>query len=174
MRTHGHGQGWIDLNPMIPELVSGLRYRKGAYDADQGDFSNAGSIDISYANRVGKDTGVAAINEGSFGNFGHRRLLFTGSPRLSGGGLVYGLELFHSDGPWDSPDDYGKFNGILRYSRGDEKRGFSLSGMAYTGNWNSTDQVPQRAIDSGLIGRFGAIDPSGGGKAHRYSLSAQA
>ncbi|HEX9997593.1 MAG TPA: TonB-dependent receptor [Abditibacterium sp.] len=170
MPTHGHGQGYIDLNLLIPELVSGLRYRKGAYEADQGDFSSAGSVDISYARRLGLETGVAATQSLDIGNFGRRRALITGQ---AGEKLIYGFEALNYDGPWDLPEDFKKLNGLLRYSSGTTERGFTLTGMAYDGEWNSTDQVPRRAVDAGLIGRFGNIDPTNGGKSSRYSLSGQ-
>jgi hypothetical protein len=87
------------------------------------------------------------------------------------GHLLYGFELFHNDGPWINPEDYRKLNGVLRFSEGTNADGYTLSLMGYTGKWNATDQVPQRAVDDGTISRFGAIDPSDGGKTSRYSLS---
>jgi outer membrane receptor protein involved in Fe transport len=167
MRTHGHGQGYADLNFLIPELIQGITYRKGSYNADQGDFSSAGSVDISYARRLQQQTVEPGI-----GTFGFKRFLAVGTPDETSRNWVYGLEYFNYDGPWRLPEDYRRLNGVLRYSRGDERRGFSITGMGYDGKWNSTDQVPQRAINSGLIDRFGNIDPTDGGKTQRYSLSA--
>lgn len=168
MRTHAHGQGYSDLNFLIPELVSGINYRKGTYRAEQGDFSSAGSVFISLANHL--QTNIAQTSDG---DLGYRRVLLAGSPLVPHGNLVYGLELSHNDGPWKHPDDYRKITGVLRYGQGDEKNGFDLTGMGYDGRWNSTDQIPQRAVDQGLINRFGEIDPTDGGKSHRYSLSGQ-
>jgi len=85
--------------------------------------------------------------------------------------LLVALEVDHNDGPWVNPDGLKKVNGLVRYSAGDAVNGFSLTGMGYRGTWSSTDQVPQRAIDEGLIGRFGAIDLSDGGNSYRYSGS---
>jgi len=73
----------------------------------------------------------------------------------------------HTDGPWQRPDDFQKTNAVLRYSRGTAQNGFSLTGLVYSADWKSTDQVPQRALDRGLIGRFGLIDPSNGGQENR-------
>lgn len=171
MPTHGHGQGYIDLNLLIPEMVSGIRYRKGAYDADQGDFSSAGSVDIGYARRLGKETGVPATQSIDIGNFGRRRILATGSPRAGKGYLTYGVEAQQYDGPWDLPEDYDKINAVLRYAQEDDAKGLTVTGMLYDGKWNSTDQIPARAVDT--IGRFGNVDPTDGGKSHRYSLSGQ-
>ena len=79
----------------------------------------------------------------------------------------------HNDGPWVRPDDYRKFNAVLRYSRGDNRNGFSLTGMGYWADWDSTDQVPQRAVASGLIPRFGLLDATDGGTANRQSFAAE-
>src|SRR5690348_15620313 len=83
------------------------------------------------------------------------------------------LEVGQDNGPWENPENLRKLNGLLRYSHGDDKNGFTVTGMAYTSRWNSTDQIPLRAVDSGSLGRFGAVDPTDGGKASRYSLSTQ-
>jgi outer membrane receptor protein involved in Fe transport len=106
------------------------------------------------------------------GGEGYARALFAASPRVGPGHVVAALEAAHNDGPWDHPDDYRKVNGVLRYSQGDSVNGFSLTAMGYHGGWNSTDQVPQRAVASGLIDRFGAIDPTDGGRTSRYSATA--
>ena len=103
------------------------------------------------------------------GGEGYARAVFAASPQVGRGHLVAALEVAHNDGPWVHPDDYRKVNGVLRYSQGDTVNGFSLTAMGYHGDWNSTDQVAQRAVASGLIGRFGAIDPTDGGHTYRYS-----
>ena len=167
LRTHGHGQGWADLNFLIPELVSDLQYKKGPYYADEGDFAAAGAARLGLVGRL--DRGIAELGAG---NFGYRRALIAASPAVGNGNLLYALELYHNDGPWTNPDDYRKVNAVLRYSDGTASNGFNVTAMAYRGKWNSTDQIPQRAVSSGQIGRFDAIDASDGGRAHRYAISA--
>lgn len=168
MPTHGHGQGYSDLNFLIPELVERMQYKKGPYFADEGDFSAAGAMHIDYYHTLKQ--GVGEIGAGEFG---HRRGFVAASPKLGEGDLLYAVELFHNDGPWDNPEDYRKVNAVLRYSQGTAQNGFSLTAMAYRGKWNATDQVPVRALEQGLISRFGAIDPSDGGETHRYSVSGE-
>ena len=165
-RSHSHGQGWTDLNFVVPELATGLEYKKGPYYAGEGDFSSAGAVSLKYANTL--DQGIASVG---FGQNGFRRVLLADSPKLGGGNLLYALEAMHNDGPFVHPDDYGKINGVLRYSEGDAANGFKVTAMGYRAKWNSTDQIPKRAVDAGQLGRFDAIDPSDGGKAHRYSVS---
>ncbi|MCW5704812.1 MAG: TonB-dependent receptor [Bradyrhizobium sp.] len=166
MPTHGHGQGYADINFLIPELIQSLNVRKGPYYADVGDFGSAGAVGIDYVNRLPKN-----IAEMTFGSFGYRRGLAAGSTTVGDGSLLAAIEGTRYDGPWDVPDDVRKINGVLRYSQGTATDGFTLSGMAYSNAWNSTDQVAQRAIDQGIIGRLGTLDPTDGGVSSRFSLS---
>jgi outer membrane cobalamin receptor len=166
MPTHGHGHGYSDLNFMIPELVSGVQYSKGPYFADQGDFATAGAANINYVNSL--DGSIARIGAG---DEGFARVLAAASVSAAMGQLLGAIEIGHSDGPWELPDNFKKVNGLVRYTRGDPSDGFSVTGMAYRGTWNSTDQIPQRAVTQGLIRRFGALDESDGGDSYRYSGS---
>ncbi|WP_228276511.1 TonB-dependent receptor [Dechloromonas sp. H13] len=168
MPTHAHGQGYTDLNFLIPELVDRIRFRKGPYFADEGDFSSVGVARIDYLRRM--DGTLALLTAGQNG---YARALLAGSPEVGAGNLLYALEVFHNDGPWEVPEDYRKLNGVLRYSQGTREDGFALTGMAYRGKWTSTDQVARRAIDSGLVGRYGSLDDTTGGDTFRYSLSAE-
>jgi len=166
-RTHAHGQGWTDVNFMIPELASYLEYAKGPYSAEQGDFASAGAVTVNYANTLAQ--GIASVG---IGENGYGRTLLADSPALGRGNLLYALELFKNDGPFVNKDQYRKLNGVLRYSEGTEANGFNVSLMAYKAHWNATDQIPQRALDTGLLAsRFDTIDTTDGGEAHRYSLS---
>src|SRR5712692_6987474 len=166
MPTHAHGQGYSDLNFLLPELVSRVAYKKGPYFAEEGDFSSAGAADIDYYTQMPR--GVASLGLGSNG---YRRAMAANSFDAGPGHLLYGFELFHNDGPWVNPEDYRKLNGVLRFSQGTNADGYTLSLMGYSGKWNATDQIPQRAVDDGTISRFGAIDPTDGGRTSRYSLS---
>ena len=166
-RSHGHGQGWTDLNFLIPEITAGIEYRKGPYYAEEGDFSSAGAVSVMYTDQLNQ--GIASVG---IGQNGYKRLLLADSPKAGAGNLLYALELYKNDGPFKNPDDYKKTNGVLRYSEGDAYNGFNITAMAYRAKWNATDQIPQRAIDTGFIsGKFDAIDKTDGGEAQRYSLS---
>src|SRR5712692_7386548 len=166
MPTHAHGQGYSDLNFLIPELVSRVAYKKGPYFAEEGDFSSAGAVDIDYYTKMPE--GIASLG---FGGNGYRRAMAANSFDAGPGHLLYGFELFHNDGPWVNPEDYRKLNGVLRFSHGTNADGYTVSLMGYNGKWNATDQIPQRAVDDGTISPFGAIDPTDGGRTSRYSLS---
>src|SRR5437016_3507509 len=101
--------------------------------------------------------------------FGYQRAFAAGSTPWAGGHLLAGLEIAHNGGPWKRPDDYRKFNGLARFTGGNDTDAYSVTIAAYNGRWNSTDQIPNRAVHEGLISRFGEIDPSDGGNSHRYS-----
>ncbi|MQA19731.1 TonB-dependent receptor [Rugamonas rivuli] len=165
-RSHAHGQGWTDLNFLIPELAVRLDYKKGPYSAEEGDFASAGTASVVYANRLLRGTATA-----SAGQHGYGRALLADSLDAGNGTLLYAIEALHNDGSYTRPDDYQKLNAVLRYSEGYANNGYNVSLMAYRADWNSTDQIPLRAVQDGSIGRNDAIDNTDGGKAHRYSLS---
>ncbi|MBR0868288.1 TonB-dependent receptor [Bradyrhizobium sp. YCK136] len=166
MRTHAHGQGYADLNWLIPETVSAMDVRKGPYFAEEGDFASVGSVHIGLIDRTEK--GLAQVTVGSFG---YRRLLGMDSARVGDGSLLVAGELGTYNGPWNNPDNVRKLNGLVRYSQGTATDGISVTGMAYVNKWSSTDQVPQRAITAGLLDRFGSEDPTDGGNTNRFALS---
>ena len=167
MRSHGHGQGYTDLNFLIPELIGSIAFTKGAYDAASGDFSGAGSARISSA--AGELAPRLSIGGG---DFGFRRALLAGSAELADGRLLYGVEKQDYAGAWDSIDeDVDRSNLWLKQSWGNADSGIDLMLMAYDNTWNSADQIPQRAVERGLIGQFGSIDTSVGGESSRTSLS---
>jgi len=166
MPTHGHGHGYSDLNFLIPELVSGVQFSKGPYFADQGDFTTAGAASINYVNALAKP-----IVRAGGGDQGYGRALAAASPAIGSGRLLAALEVERDDGPWALADDYKKVNGLVRYSQGDALNGFAITAMGYRGTWNSTDQIPERAVAEGIVGRFGNIDPTDGGDSYRYSGS---
>ena len=162
LRTHAHGQGYMDLNFMIPELVSRVDYYKGPYFAQQGDFATAGSANIHYAESLPN-----TLAELEIGTEKYDRALLAGSPEFGPRRVVYGIELYHDNGPWEHPDNYRKLNGVLRYTRKTGDSQWGVTAMGYSGKWNSTDQIAQRAVDEGLIDRLGTIDPSDGGRTYR-------
>ncbi|RTL70541.1 MAG: TonB-dependent receptor [Hyphomicrobiales bacterium] len=167
MRTHGHGQGYADTNFIIPELLLGLSYRKGPYFAAEGGFSSAGAIHMDAPDKLARN--FAQIELGSFGH--QRAVAAASTPIGNTANLLVAGEVVRFNGPWERPDDLRKLNGFVRYANGSRDNGFALTAMAYSGQWYATDQVPQRAVDQGLISRYGTLDPTDGGKSDRVSLS---
>jgi hypothetical protein len=163
--SHAHVQGYADLNFLIPELVQDLHYKKGPYYAEEGDFATAGSARIGLI-----DQAPATVSLG-YGEDGYRRALLVGSTEFGTGSLLAAGEAYRNDGPFDVPDDYNRLNGVLRYRNGTVDDYSTLSALAYSGRWSSTDQVPQRAITTGLIDRFGSLNSTDGGETSRSSVS---
>lgn len=174
MPTHAHGQGYSDLNFLIPELVERIDYRKGPYFARNGDFSAAGSADILYGRTLAEPFAALTLGQRSY-----QRFVSAASGDAGGGQTLLGaLELQHNDGPWTVSEHLRKANAVLTLSGGSRAEGWSGSLMAYDARWDSTDQIPQRLIDAGSyqgrpFGRFDTLDASDGGQTRRSSLSGE-
>ena len=164
--SHGHGQGYTDLNFLIPELVESVTYYKGPYYAQTGDFSSAGSANIRYAFGLDKN-----LLKATLGRWGYQRALAVINPELSSDNqdLMLAGETVRYDGPWDTEQNIKKNNAVVKFKQGDRKQGFGISAMYYENTWSSTDQIPDRAIAQN--GLYSDLDPSTGGDTHRYSLS---
>jgi outer membrane receptor protein involved in Fe transport len=166
LHTHGHGQGYTDINFVIPELLDRIEYKKGTYYADEGNFSAAGAVDLKY--RRSFDDTLLSL---SAGEDSYIRGLLAGSATLADGDLLFGLDYGASDGPWELPENLSRVNALAKYSRGDRGDGYAITASAYDGSWDSTDQIPERAVESGSLDRFGYVDPTDGGESHRYALN---
>jgi hypothetical protein len=166
--SHAHGQGYADLNIVIPELIDRLDFEKGPYYAANGDFSTVGAAHLVYADALPYD--VLKVEGGTDG---YARVLAAGSGTAGSGNLVEGFEAYHENGPWAVPDDYTRYNGVLKYSHGGAALGYSVLAMAYHGEWNSTDQVSASAVSSGLIPFYGSQSPTDGGYSQRYSVQGE-
>ena len=164
--SHAHGEGYSDMNTVIPEFVKRVNFEKGPYYADVGDFGSAASARMEFFKTLPHNFFQV---EGGTHTYG--RAVFGASHKFGPGDLLYGGEEYYYDGPWVHPDAYNKINGILTYSRGDDTDGFSITSHAYRGKWNSSDQIPVAA--QSLVGYFGTLDPSDGGHSQRFSLQGE-
>ncbi len=164
-RTHAHGQGYADLNFIIPELIGGMDYRKGPYFADLGDLSSAGEANYHLVDRL--EQGIASI---TLGENNYYRAFAGDSFDLGDGTLTLGAEYAHEDGPWETGDNYRRINGVAKYFQGTASDFFSITGMYYDGRWGASDQVARRAVRDGTIGRFGRLSDDEGGDTARGSL----
>ncbi len=165
--SHAHGQGYSDLNFLIPELVDTISFKKGPFYPEVGDFSGAGAADIHLVDRLPE--GILNVQGGMFG---YARALAAASPKVGPGTLLYAVEYNHYDGPWVLPEHSNRYNGLLRYHWDDARDELTLTGSLYWApEWRSTDQVPERAVTDGTITRFGALDPTDGGRTGRAALS---
>ncbi|THD63889.1 TonB-dependent receptor [Phenylobacterium sp.] len=168
MGSHAHGQGYMDLNWLMPELVAGIAFRKGPYYADAGDFSAAGNASISYLSKLPSNFAQVEV-----GTDDYERALVAGSLALGPGQLLYAGEYIHYDGPSTVPGNYRRPNELLKYTVGDEQVGGGVTAQAYDARWVASDQIPVRALPTLDGGRFGSIDPTSTGHTSRYSLAGE-
>ncbi len=164
--SHAHGEGYADMNSVIPELVQRVNYQKGPYYADVGNYGSAGSAHLEFFRTLPEN-----FFQVEGGMYGYARAVFGVSHKVGQGNLLVGGEASYDDGPWTHPDGYAKFNGMLTYSKGEDAHGFSITVRGYHGKWNSSDQIPDTAVP--LVGLFGALNPSDGGNSQRYSLATE-
>ena len=164
--TNMHGQGYSDQTFLMPQIVAGLDYTKGPYFAANGDFSAVGSARVRLLDVLPNQVSASAGTLGDYDAFAGGTYVIDDQNRVWAAGAYD-----HLDGPWRPASNYNKENAAVRFSHGDEASGFSLTGLYnHSAGRGETDQ-PLRAIQGGLIDRFGVLDPSDGGHTERYSLS---
>jgi len=168
MRTHGHGQGYADINFIIPDLIGSLEYRKGPYYAEAGDFAAAGTATLRYLDELPKNIARLTV-----GDYGYYNALLAGSPNIGGGRLLLGGEFTRYDGPYDLEQDAKIYKALARYTHGSAIDGFTLGMQAYGIDYAAPDQIPLRAVQSGQIGELGFIDPTDGGESRRLSVNGE-
>ena len=167
MRTHGHGQGYLDLNFLIPEMVAVTRYRKGPYHASVGDFSSAGTVEFEFFDQLNAPMLSATVGENDY-----LRALAAGSAALGSGVVTAAVDVTRNDGPWRLSEDLQQDKFMFAYttSMGELRLRFDLQG--YAGRWDATDQIPRRAVRAGLIDELGFLDADLGGSTDRYAATA--
>ena len=164
--SHAHGEGYSDMNIVIPEFVKRVDFEKGPYYANVGNFGSAANAHVEFFKTLPENF---LKLEGGTHTYG--RAVFGTSQKLGSGNLLYGGEEYYYDGPWAHPDGFNKVNGLLTYSRGDDTKGASITSSAYRGKWNSSDQIPDAAQP--IVGIFGTLNPSDGGHSQRYNLQGE-
>lgn len=164
-RTHGHGQGYLDVNGLIPETVQRLDYRKGPYRADTGDFSFVGSSFITTQDTM-KPFALAEV-----GMYGYRRFVAGGSAKIGGGDLLAVGQAKFYDGPWTLPEDFDGYSGLLKYSAPLGAGQFQASLNVFDATWAPTEQIPERAIGTLVEDAYGTLDPTLRGSTARQVLT---
>lgn len=160
-RTHGHGQGYTDINFIIPEMIESLGYKKGPYYGQEGDFANAGAVRLHSKNAM--DNSLIKLG---FGEFGYQRLLLASGNK----NIVAALDISRYDGPWEVEQEQEKVSGYIKYSFGSAVNGGNVSFMGFDNSWTATDQIPERYVEAGGD-RYDSLDTDAGGSTHRYSVN---
>jgi outer membrane receptor protein involved in Fe transport len=168
MVSHAHGQGYADLHFVIPETIENISYGKGSYDKSIGNFATAGHVDFRTMDYVRENSISAEI-----GDFNYQR--YVGLVQVldnTNTSAYIATEYLTFDGPFDSPQNFDRVNlfGKLNYVA-DNGNELGISISRFDSEWDASGQIPQRAVDRGLIGRFGAIDDTEGGKTSRTNVT---
>ncbi len=168
MRTHGHGQGYLDLNFIIPELVEITTYHKGPYSANAGDFSSAGSVQFDLYDSL--EESFLNVTAGAYDFY---RGSAAGSTGVGEGTATFAYDYTAYGGPWDLDEDLSQTRFYANYAGSVGKADAKISLLGYMGDWNSSDQIPLRAVDAGVIDELGFIDPDLGGSTDRISVTGE-
>jgi outer membrane receptor protein involved in Fe transport len=143
-RTHGHGQGYLDVNGLIPEIVERVDYRKGPYRADVGDFSFVGSSQITTRDTM-EPFAIAEV-----GMFDYYRFVAGGSAKVGAGDLLIAGQAKFYNGPWELPEDFDGYSGLIKYSVPLGMGEFQVSLNTFNASWAPTEQIPERAEGTAL------------------------
>lgn len=160
--THAHGQGYLDLNGVIPELIQRIDYRKGPYAAQDGDFSLVAAASMRTVDRF--DRPFLQLEAGSYA---YRRAAGGLSLPLGGGDLLLAGDVVANNGPWQLPERLRHYAGFVKYTRPTPWGTLRASLSGYDAHWQPTEQIPVRAIGTLVPDRFGTLDPYLRGKTQR-------
>jgi outer membrane receptor protein involved in Fe transport len=170
LRSHGHGQGYLDVNGLMPETVERIDYRKGPYRADTGDFAMAGASFIRTIDRL--EAPFAALESGEGGWL---RLAAGGTKELDSDATLTGLvQRQHYDGPWELEEGLEHTSLWGKYRRLTDFGTLAVTVSGYDGNWHPTEQIPERAIGTSVCeDAFCVLDPTADGHTQRWIAGAQ-
>lgn len=163
MRSHAHGQGYGDINFIIPETIEEITVKKGPYHVEYGDFATAGA-----ANYVTRESVPDTVLQAGGGSFNTQRYLFMTSPTHDRFRTLFAGEFYYTDGPYDFVNRNTRYNGLakLTFDPSASSR-LSVTFTQYYARWNGSGQIPLREVEGGSLDRFGSLDPSEGGKSVR-------
>ncbi|TBN04418.1 TonB-dependent receptor [Hyunsoonleella flava] len=167
MVSHAHGQGYADMHFIIPETIENLDFGKGSYYADKGNFNTAGYVDIKTKTKIDKN--LISVEAGQFNTVRALSMLKIWDGKNSNAYVASEMNL--TDGVFESPQNFNRLNVMARYNYNNYKdQEFNLSLSHFQSKWDASGQIPQRAVDQGLISRFGAIDDTEGGNTSRTNI----
>lgn len=166
MVSHAHGQGYADLHFLQPETIESIDFDKGPYNVTKGDLATAGYVAFKTKDRMDNEGAV------EIGQFNTQRMRasfsFLNNRQRS---LYVSSSFLTSDGYFDSPQNFKRFNFMTKYTQWNDNSRFSILASHFNSTWNASGQIPQRAVDQGIIGRFGALDDTEGGNTDRTNLN---
>ncbi len=169
LRSHGHGQGYLDVNGLIPETVERIDYRKGPYRADMGDLSMAGASLIKTIDRL--DDNFVSLGSGELG---WRRAAGGVSQQVGDGTLTFIGEYKQNDGPWEKPEDLNHIALWSKFLRDMDFGQLLVTVSGYDADWDPTEQVPERAFGTAACAdAFCSLDPTAEGETSRWIVTSE-
>ena len=174
MVSHAHGQGYADLHFLIPELIENVSFKKGPYYAEKGNLTTAGFVDFRTKNVL--PANMIKLEGGQFNTYravGMMNLLSDKAMKKEQSAII-ASEFMYTKGYFDNPQDFDRKNLFGKYrGRINKNSILSFSASTFSSKWKASGQIPERALQSGLIGFFGAIDPNEGGSTGRTNINTQ-
>ena len=168
--SHAHGQGYADLHFLIPETIKDIDFGKGSYYADKGDFNTSGYVNFTTFDRLEKN--LFKLEGGSFNTFRAVTMINLLDKEVTDKNFYVASEFNYSDGPFDIKQNFNRINFLGKYSQWiDSKHYISVLGSTFSSGWNASGQIPERAVEQGIIGRWGSIDPTEGGSTSRTNFA---
>lgn len=174
MVSHAHGQGYADLHFVIPELVEGVDFKKGPYHTEKGNFTTAGWVD--FRTRTALDRSFLKLETGQYNTY--RAVagldLLGERGRAKNKSAYLASEYSYTNSYFDNPQHFKRVNVVGKYhGHLSSNTNLTLTGSTFWSKWNHSGQIPDRAVESGLTGFFGSVDPSEGGETSRTNFNAQ-
>ena len=168
--SHAHGQGYADLHFLIPETIKDIDFGKGSYYADKGDFNTSGYVNFTTFDKLEKN--LFKLEGGSFNTFRAVTMINLLNKEADENNFYVASEFNYSDGPFDIKQNFNRINVLAKYSQWiDSKHYISVLGSTFSSGWNASGQIPERAVEQGLISRWGSIDPTEGGSTSRTNFA---
>lgn len=170
MVSHAHGQGYADLHFLIPELIQQVQFNKGPYYADHGDFNTAGFVDFKTYHKLPDN--LAKMEGGEFGSFRFLTMMnLLNKKTINGNQTLYAAnDINYADGYFDASQHFKRWNSLVKYTSYTRSSSFTLSLSNFTSTWDASGQIPSRAVEQGLINRFGSIDDNEAGNTSRQNV----
>jgi outer membrane receptor protein involved in Fe transport len=174
MVSHAHGQGYADLHFLIPELIENVAFGKGPYYAEKGNLATAGFVGFRTRNVLPQN--IIKLEAGQFNTWRGAGMMnvLSGNARKKNQSAIIGSEYMYTKGYFDNPQNFRRWNVFGKYyGKISRSNDLSISASMFSSKWKASGQIPERALQSGLIGYFGAIDPNEGGITGRANVNAQ-
>lgn len=172
MVSHAHGQGYADLHFLIPETVEKVNFDKGPYFANKGNLATAGYAEFHTKEFIDKNSLKLELGQFNTQRAVTQLKLFNHVSDKKKEQVYLASELFTSDGFFDSPQDFHRFNLMGKYNAwfGNQTQ-LTITASTFNSKWSASGQIPERAVEAGLITRFGSIDSSEGGNTRRNNIT---